>query len=158
MRKFFDLIKTAAKAIDGFWIENAGHPIVVSGVFRPTNNNIDNIYCEDRDKIFESMHVTIYGFYDYPTTSYCTTFGIDALNDLEVQLNAELLLKKLGKFPEIGTLLYIEQSNWLVINRSWVYNRFIGKYRISLICQRYQESVTTGKNGIRKRPYYGTKR
>ena len=92
--------------------------------------------------------MVLYGFYDYPTTSSHTTFGIDAPDELEIQFNAEILCQKLGKFPAIGTLLWIEESKWLVINRAWIYNRFIGKYRIQLVCQRYHESITTGKNGI----------
>lgn len=146
MRAIFDFLKDALRRIDGYWIESAGHPVTVKGVFRPDPNaQKDAIYREDRGKVFEKcVPVTLYGFYDYPSSSQCSMFGIDAPDELEVQVNAEIVSEKLGRVLEIGTLLSIESSDWLVINRSWIYNRFIGRYRLELACQRYQESVTTG--------------
>ena len=149
MRAIFDFIKNTLKKIDGYWIENAGHPIIVKGVLKPISTK-DPLYHDGRGEFVQIYpQVLIYGFYDYPKMRSIQMFGIDAPDELDVQFNAEILCAKLGKMPEIGTLLSLEQSDWIVINRTWVYNRFIGKYRIELECQRYQESITTaGKNGI----------
>ena len=149
MRAIFNFVKDALRKIDGYWIENAGHPITVKGVFKSTGTGLDPLYREDREKTFETITPTlIYGFYNYPKTSVYSLFGIDAPDELTIQLNAGILCNKLGKIPEIGTLLNIEEADWIVINRGWIYNRFIGKYRIELTCQGYQESTTLGKNGI----------
>ncbi len=147
MRILFDFIKDAMRKIDGYWIESAGHPIVIKGKFTPQQSIA--IYSEDRGTKFEArVPVLIYGFYDFPVSYAYSTFGIDAPDELTIQVNAENLIKKAGEIPVIGTLLWVEQSDWLVINRAWIYNRFVGKYRLEFTCQRYHESVTTGKNGV----------
>lgn len=149
MRAVFDFIKDTLRKIDGYWIESAGHPIVVKGVFK-RDEAVEKLYREDRGTVFDTLpHVTFHGFYDYPTLPSLTCFGIDAPDEMEVQVNYDIVTSRLGKVPEIGTLLTIEQSDWMVINRSYIYNRFIGKYRLALLCARYQESVTTG-NGTCK--------
>jgi hypothetical protein len=145
MRAIFDFIKDICIKIDGYWIESAGHPIIVKGVF--TVREKDEIYF-GRWANLSTINITIYGFYDYPTESQFSIFGIDSPEEMVVQINPEIVSEKLDGIPPIGTLLNIEGCDWLVVNRGYTHNRFIGKYRLSLQCQRYVESVTTGKNGI----------
>lgn len=139
MREIFNFLKDTLRKLDGYWIENAGHPIIVKGVFKA--NFDDKILYQEE---FEPCTpVLLYGFYDYPSEKQYSVFGIDAHDELELQVNAENLLRKMRKPIAIGTLLIIENDNWIVINRGWIYNRFIGKWRMNITCQRYQESVTT---------------
>lgn len=139
MRVIFDFIKYVCRKIDGYWIESAGHPIIVKGVF--TVREKDEVYF-GRLTNLSPINIIIYGFYDYPTESQFSIFGIDSPEEMVVQINPETISEKL--VPAIGTLLNIESCDWLVVNRAYVHNRFIGKYRLALQCQRYQESVTTG--------------
>jgi hypothetical protein len=146
MRAIFDFIKDVCRKIDGYWIENAGHPILVKGVF--TAREKDELHI-GKWADFSPINAIIYGFYDYPAESQFSIFGIDSPEEMVVQINTEMASANMNGIPAIGTLLNIENCNWIVVNRGYVHNRFIGKYRLSLQCERYQESVTpTGKNGV----------
>lgn len=146
MRMIFDLLKNVARKLDGYWIDSAGHPIVIKGYFKARQT--DGVYLGNWVD-FEAITPTlIYGFYDYPGASQVSMFGIDAPDEMEVEINTESVFYKLGLIIPIGTRMTIEDGEWIVINRRYVYNRFIGKYRLALTCVRYQESVTTGNNGV----------
>lgn len=144
MRAIFNFIKDVCRAADGIWIESAGHPITVKGIFRRKKDD-NELYIEDAGEFIQLYpEVLIYGFYDYPQLQQTSVFGIDAPDELEVQVNIAIVSDRLGGTPEIGTLLSIEDGDWIVINRSYIYNRFVGKYRLALNCARFQRSVTTG--------------
>lgn len=151
MRAIFDTIKGLLRKADGFWIDNAGFPIVVTGVLKP-DTKVERLYLEDGCKVFNSQTpILLYGFYDYPSEgNYMNMFGIDAPDEMEIEFNEENVLKKLGMLPEIATVLRIEDATWTVIQRKRIYNRFIGRYRLSLTVTRYQESVTTGEGKVAK--------
>ncbi len=152
MRVVFDVIKGLARKADGFWIDNAGFPIVVTGVLRK-DPNVERLYLEESSKVFQSQEpVLLYGFYDYPDDKALNMFGIDSPEEMEIEVNEENVLKKLGKVPEIGTVLYIEDLNWTVIQRTRIYNRFIGRYRLKLTVMRYQEAYTTGEGKSAAKP------
>lgn len=124
MRAIFNFIKEAGIALDGLWINKGGHEITVIGTHRR------------QDPKF-------YAFYDMPKTSQCSYFGIDAPDEMEVQINRDVFLKNQDSFKLAGKLK-IEEGTWIITNKHWIYNRFLGKYRVGLICQEYHESMTTG--------------
>jgi hypothetical protein len=148
MRQLFDVVKGAIKKLDGYWIENAGHPIVIYGAIEidKAGEGAEKIYIEDKYKFknIYSQPILIYGIYEYPSTPAMRAFGIDEPDELNIEVNCETLLEKLKMLPKIGTLLKVEEADWIVIGRNWVYNKFIGKKRLNLTCQRYQESTTSG--------------
>lgn len=119
MRTIFNFIKEAAIAIDKFWIDSGGHEITIVG----------------KDQKF-------YAFYDMPNIKQCNMFGIDTPNEIEVQINRDVFLKNSELFA-LARKLKIENNTWQITNKYWMHNRFLGKYRISLLCQKYEECVTT---------------
>jgi hypothetical protein len=146
MRIIFDFIKNVLRKVDGYWIESAGHPVTIKGYCK-RDKTVEKLYLEGT--VFVAIPpVLIYAFYDYPKQQQLNTFGIDEPDEIGIQVNAKVAYSKLGLIPPIGTLLLVEDSDWLVVNRNYIYNRFIGKYRLNLTCRRYQESVTAGKNSI----------
>jgi len=145
MRAIFNFLKDVCRAVDGLWIESAGHPIIVKGIMHRKKPDTNALYIEDQRELTKIYpEVTIYGFYNYPQMQYFQMFGIDSPDELEVQVNNEIVTEKLSGLPVIGALLEIESDDWIVINRSYIYNRFVGKYRLALVCQRFQRSITTG--------------
>lgn len=151
MRKIIDLVKTSLKKIDGYWIESSGHPIIIYGEIQRQNENKDKFYFEDSEKITITYTepILIYGIYEYPSRSgEYRIFGIDASDELSIEVNYDILLQKLKRMPKAGMLLKIEDENWIVVDCNWIYNKFIGKKRLQLICSRYAESVTSGVNLI----------
>lgn len=126
MRAIFNFVKEAGITLDGLWIESGGHKITV----------IDTQRREDP---------TFYAFYNMPKIGQCNIFGIDAPDEMEVEINRDVFLNNQDLFKLTGKLK-IEDGTWIITNRNWIYNRFLGKYRIGLMCQAYHESVTTGIN------------
>lgn len=143
MRKIVNLIKTSLKKLDGQWIESAGHPIFILGVIE--YETTDPLYLEKvTHKHIYGSPILVYGIYEYSPTNAMTAFGIDEPDELNIEVNYDILIEKLKMLPKIGTLLKVEEENWVVANYNWVYDKFIGKKRLNLTCRRYQESATCG--------------
>ncbi len=131
-------------------IQIAGTPILYYEVFIQ-NQTIDPLFREDRGKIFSNNPITLNGFYEpIPSQNFLNMFGIDAPDELQFQFNYREVLKAVGHPPKIGSRLFTphKAENWVIIQRN-VGDFFLwGELRLTLICQRFQESTTTGEGRV----------
>jgi hypothetical protein len=137
-------------SFDAELIKIAGTPILYYEVFIQSQT-IDPLYREDRGKLFSNNPVTLNGYYEpIPSQNYMNMFGIDAPDEVQFQFNYREVLKTIGHPPKIGSRLYTPHKgeNWLIIQRN-VGDFFLwGELRLTLITQKFQESVTTGEGRV----------
>lgn len=128
----------------------AGTPILYFEVFIQ-RQTIDPLYREDRGKLFSNNPITLNGYYEpIPSQNYMNMFGIDAPDEVQFQFNARAVLKAIGHPPKIGSRLYTPHKgeNWVVIQRNYGDFFLWGEMRMTIIAQRFQESVTTGEGRV----------
>lgn len=136
-------------SFDAEIVQIAGTPILYFEVF--IQNQTIDFYREDRGKIWSNNPVTLNGYYEpIPSQNYMNMFGIDAPDEIQFQFNYRAVLKAIGHPPKIGSRLYTPHKgeNWVVVQRN-VGDFFLwGELRLTLITQRFQESVTTGEGAV----------
>ncbi len=140
MRKIFDFLKAAYVEVDRFWVNSAGWPVqVVGNVVSKESTN--EIYVEDVPKqiTYFGAPTTIYGFYEKSTNSEFNAFGIDAPDEVYIELNLSEWESR--PFSGKGLLLSIEGEGYIVVNLKIDHDSFFGKSRVGLICQRFQDPV-----------------
>jgi hypothetical protein len=137
-----------------FWDEEAieigGSPLFYYEIFIPTAK-IDRLYLECRAKLFNNFPVTLYCTYDpQPQTKTRGPFGWDSMQDYTFELNYKHTLKLLGHPPKIGSRLYTPHlgEDWVLVNTKTSEYKMWGNVRLQLICQRFQENLTTGEGKI----------
>lgn len=137
-------------SFDSELVQIAGTPILYFEVFIQ-KQTIDPLYREDRGKLFSNNPITLNGFYEpIPSQNYMNMFGIDAPDEVQFQFNARAVLKAIGHPPKIGSRLYTPHKgeNWVVIQRNYGDFFLWGEMRMTIIAQRFQESVTTGEGRV----------
>lgn len=137
-------------SFDSELIDVAGTPILYFEVFIQRQTS-DPLYREDRGKLFSNNPITLKGYYEpIPSQNYMNMFGIDAPDEVQFQFNYRAVLNAIGHPPKIGSRLYTPHKgeNWVVIQRN-VGDFFLwGELRLTIIAQRFQESVTTGEGRV----------
>lgn len=137
-------------SFDSELVQIAGTPILYFEVFIQ-RQTIDPLYREDRGKLFSNNPITLHGYYEpIPSQNYMNMFGIDAPDEVQFQFNARAVLKAIGHPPKIGSRLYTPHKgeNWVVIQRNYGDFFLWGEMRMTIIAQRFQESVTTGEGRV----------
>lgn len=136
------------------WDEEAirqyGSPVFYYEVFIPTAS-IDPIYLESRDKIFSNHPRKLYAMYEpIPAQNYSSTMGIDAPDEIVFELNYRAVLREIGHPPKIGSRIFTPHKgeNWVIVQRNVGEFKLWGEYRLNLICQRFQENITTGEGRV----------
>ena len=139
------------------WDEEAikigGVPIYYYEVFI-NSGDIDPLYVEARSKIFSNNPITLYGYYEpIPSQNYQNPFGIDSPDEITFEFNYRSVLKAVGHPPKVGSRLFTphKQENWVIVSRKTGEFGLWGELRLLLICQRYQESATTGDGKVSQR-------
>lgn len=137
-------------SFDSEIVQIAGSPILYYEVFIQ-NQTIDPLYREDRGKLWSNKPVILNGYYEpIASQNYLNMFGIDAPDEIQFQFNYRAVLQALGHPPKIGSRLYTPQKgeNWVIVQRN-VGDFFLwGELRLTLITQRFQESVSTGEGNV----------
>lgn len=131
-------------------IERGGSPLYYYEVII-SQNMIDPIYLEARNKLFSSQPVQLWCVYDpLPSQNVLNQFGIDAPDEIIFQLNYRSVLKAIGHPPKIGSRIFTPhlQENWVIVQRNVDEFKMWGVLRIELICQRFQEDVVTGEGKV----------
>lgn len=135
---------------DAEWIKIYGSPIFYYEVFIQTGS-LDKLYREDRGKIFSDNPITLYASYE-PVVgqNYQNAFGIDSPDEVIFELNYREVLQKVGHPPKIGSRIYTPHrgENWVIIQRNIGETMLWSRMRIQILCQRFQESVTTGEGKV----------
>lgn len=130
-------------------IRLGGSPIFYYEVFIQ-QQTLDPLYREDRGKLFSPIPVQLYAFYEpIPSQNYQNQFGIDAPDEMQFELNYDAVLRTLGRPPKIGSRIFTphKRENWIIVQRNLDQFKFWGQFRLLLLCQRYQESVSV-EDGI----------
>ena len=131
-------------------IEIGGAPIFYYEVFIQMNT-VDELYVEDRGKIWSPHPVCLHCYYDpAPSGNYMTAFGIDAPDEVMFEFNYRDVLKNLGHPPKIGSRLYTphKRENWVIIQRNLEEYKLWGGLRLQVFAQRFQESLSTGEGRV----------
>jgi len=136
--------------IDAELVKIGGSPVYYYEVFIQMNT-IDELYREDRGKLYSNYPVELNAFYT-PVTSQNiqTAFGIDALEEVELQLNYREVLNTLGHPPKVGARIFTphKRQNWIVVQRDIDDFRLWGELRLKLYCQPFQESLTQNEGAV----------
>lgn len=137
-------------AWDAESIRRGGSPLYYYEVFIQ-QGTIDPIYLEDRGKIFSNIPIVIYTSYE-PTASqnYQSIHGIDSLEDVIFETNYTDVLNRIGHPPKIGSRIHSPHlgEDWILVQRNLAEFKNWGKFRLNLICSKFQESSTTGEGKI----------
>lgn len=131
-------------------IRIGGSPVFYYEVFLQ-DGTIDPLYLEDRGKIYSSHPVQLYCYYEpIPSTNTLGVFGIDSPDEMIFEFNYRAVLQSIGHPPKIGSRIFSphKRENWRVIQRNTGEYKLWGELRLQLICQRFQESVTTGEGRV----------
>jgi hypothetical protein len=132
-------------------IRQGGSPLFYHEVFIQTGN-VDQIYWEDRSKMFSNHPIQLYGFYE-PVQSQMTMgiFGGDGTSEeVMFELNYRAVLRAIGHPPKIGSIIYSPhlRENWVIFERGLGEFKMYGTLRLQLKTQRFQDDVVTGKGNI----------
>lgn len=134
-------------------IEIGGSPIMYHEVFINVNN-IDELYVEARDKLWSEKPICLYGYYDpIPSQNAMGAFGIDSPDEMMFEFNYRHVLKTLGHPPKIGARIFTphKRENWVVKQRNVEVFKLWGEIRLQVMCDRFQESLTTGEGKVTQR-------
>lgn len=131
-------------------IQFGGSPIFYYEVFIQ-KNTVDPLYREDRGKIFSNHPVQLWTYYDPQSSqNYMNMFGMDSPDDIKFEFNYRSVLKALGHPPKIGSRLFTphRRENWVIVQRAVGEFKMWGELHLILMCQRFQESMTTGEGRV----------
>jgi len=131
-------------------IKIGGSPIFYHEVFIDPNT-VDPLYRESRSKVYADEGVELYGFYDpIPQQQFQNVFGIDSPDEVQMEFNYRSVLRAIGHPPKIGSRLWTphKRENWIIVQRNVGEFKLWGELRLVLMCQRFQESATTGEGNV----------
>ena len=131
-------------------IEISGSPLYYYEVFI-NRNTIDELYVEDRGKLWSNCPVCIYGFYDpIPSQNFLGYMGIDSPNEMMFEFNYRHVLSTIGHAPKIGSRIFSphKRQNWVIVQRNLGMFKLWGEFRLQVMCKQWQESYTTGEGKV----------
>ena len=112
---------------------------------------IDPLYKEDRSKIWSPCEIPLVGFYDpQASQNYQDMFGIDSRDEIRIEFNLRSVLRAIGHLPKLGSRLFTphKRENWVVRQRNMGEFRLWGEFRLIIMAERFQESVTTNEGKV----------
>jgi len=129
-------------------IERSGSPIYYYEIFINVSS-IDPLYREARDKLFSPNPIEFHAIYE-PISSqfYQDEFGIGSPDEVVFECNKSSVLNKINHFPKPGSRIFSphRRENWEIIQCKTGDFHYWSEFRLSILCKRYQESITT-QNG-----------
>lgn len=131
-------------------IEIGGTPILYYELFINVNN-IDELYVEARDKLWSQHPIQLYGYYDpIPSQNAMGAYGIDSPDEIMFEFNYSNVLSILGHPPKIGARIFTphKKENWVIKQRNVEVFKMWGEIRLQVMCDRFQESLTTGEGKV----------
>ena len=134
-------------------IEIGGSPLLYYEIFINVNN-IDSLYMESRDKIWSQHPICVHGYYEpIHSQNFINAFGIGSPDEMMFEFNYRHILTHIGHAPKIGARIYSphKRENWVVIQRNVEVFKLWGEVRLQVMCQRFQESLTTGEGKVTQR-------
>jgi hypothetical protein len=134
-------------------IQMGGTPLMYHEIFINVCN-IDELYVEARDKLWSEKPICLYGYYDpIPSQNAMGAFGIDSPDEIMFEFNYRSVLATLGHAPKIGARIFSphKNENWVVKQRNVEVFKLWGELRLQVMCDRFQESLTTGEGKVTQR-------
>lgn len=136
-------------------IRIGGSPIFYYEVIIPSGT-IDPLYRESRGKMWSNIPIQLYCTYEpVPSQNLQSAFGIDSPDEMMFEFNFQAVLRELGHPPKIGSRLFTphKREDWEIIQRNTGEYKLWGELRLQLLCEKFQESVTTGEGKVtQKKP------
>lgn len=117
-------------------------------------NSLDELYLEDRGKIFSTHSVVLWANYEpIPSQNAQTAFGIDSPDEMVFEINFRAAMRDIGHLPKVGSKIYTPhlQENWVMIQRNLGEFKMWGVVRIEMLCQRWQDDRKE-KQGMKGKP------
>ena len=110
----------------------------------------------DRGKIFSNNPIQLYALYEpIASQNYQNMFGLDAPDEMMFEVNFQAALDAVGHLPKIGSRIHTphKREDWKIIQRNAGEFKLWGEIRLQLLCEKFQESVTTGEGKVtQKKP------
>lgn len=134
-------------------IQIGGSPLFYYEIFINLSN-IDELYMEARDKIWSQQPICLYGYYDpIPSQNAMGAFGIDSPDEMMFEFNYRSVLTALNHAPKIGARIFSphKKENWVVKQRGVEVFKLWGEIRLQVMCDRFQENLTTGEGKVTQR-------
>lgn len=131
-------------------IKQGGSPIYYYEVII-SSSNIDPTWLEARNKLYSPNPVQLWCFYEpIPSAMEQGLYGLDSPDEMLFEFNYQAFLNAVGHPPKIGSRLFTphKRENWIIINRKDGEYKMWGQLRLQLLCQRFQESVTSGEGKV----------
>lgn len=131
-------------------IQIGGSPIFYHEVFIQSGT-VDPQYWEDRGKIYSPVGIQLWGYYEpLNQANMQGAFGFDGADDMAFEFNYKAVLTAIGHPPKMGSRLFTphKNENWIIVQRKLDQFKLWGEIRLQLVCQRFQESVTTGEGKV----------
>lgn len=113
--------------------------------------NIDPLYVEDRSKLWNPNPVQIFGIYEpIEPQNPSTQFGIDGIGDVVFECNVRAIVQAIGHQPKRGSRIHTPHlsENWVVVDTRLTQFQLWGALHLQIICERFQESTTTGEGNV----------
>ena len=131
-------------------IRIGGSPIFYHEVFIQSGT-VDPQYWEDRGKIYSPVGIQLWGYYEpLNQPNMQGAFGFDGADDMLFEFNYKSVLDSIGHPPKMGSRLFTphKNENWIIVQRKLDQFKLWGEIRLQLVCQRFQESTTTGEGKV----------
>ena len=84
-----------------------------------------------------------------------SAFGFDSPDEMMFEFNYKSVLRQIGHPPKIGSRLHTPhlREDWVIVQRMTGEYKLWGSLRLQILCQRFQESTTTGEGKVtQKKP------
>ena len=135
--KLFDLWDEAA-------IKIGGTPVYYYEMFI-SPGEIDTDYFESRGKLWSDHPVELYAVYDpQASQNHMNQFGVDSLNEIILECNAQAVLRAVGHMPKVGSRIHTPHlgDDWEIIQTNLGEFKLWGAMRLLIICKQWQGNVT----------------
>ena len=112
---------------------------------------MDKLYLEDRGKLWSPVPIQLYGYYEpIEPQNPSTAFGIDGVGDVMFECNRAAVIQAIGHPPKRGSRIQTPHLNefWVIVDVRLTQFQLWGAFRMQLICERFQENITTGEGNI----------
>lgn len=119
-----------------------------------TQNMIDPIYLEARNKLFSNNPIELWSNYEpIRSQNLLSQMGLDSQDEMRFELNYKAALKAVGHPLKIGSRIFTPHlsENWVIIQRNLSEFKLWGALRLEIVCQRFQEDVVTGEGKVTAR-------
>lgn len=143
MRFLFNAFKKLYWLCDRLWVYTTGRCVCCYAAIT------SSVYREKAVRRYSHKPLYFYGLHQTINDGNCSAFGIDAPDDMILEIN----FREHKPIPSVGDLICFYNDStmgqWEVTSRSLPQYRYLGQSgRLELLCTRYAESTTNSESEI----------